>query len=352
MLTERVDPEHSPSARERLVVRRVAELLTSYLGGAESTISSDRTVDAVIEVGAHRFYLEILAHPSSARIEFKARRLVADMKLDGPPRVPLLVVPQMGPAGRDLCRSLGMSWIDEAGNADIRSGSLRILVEGKRPATKPRGRPTDLFAPRSSRVARALLVDDTPLTQAELVAATGLSQGFVSRIVTSLEEKGYVHRDAGKVVLESRRGLLVDWDAGYDFSRHTVVRGHSPNAMSETPATTLGALLHDIDVRHAATGLAAAWLLAPFAGFRITTFFVERALEEAELKRLQFRETDKGANVWLVVPQDAGVFFGMTTEHDIPCVHPVQAYLDLGAHPERATEAKSALVERRLGWMR
>ena len=52
-----------------------------------------------------------------------------------------------------------------------------------------------------------------------------------------------------------------------------------------------------------------------------------------------------------MVPQDAGVFYGMTTEHDTPCVHPLQAYLDLGAHPERATEAKNALVERRLGWM-
>lgn len=59
---------------------------------------------------------------------------------------------------------------------------------------------------------------------------------------------------------------------------------------------------------------------------------------------------DRGANVWLVVPKDVGVFHGQRKVEDIQCVHPVQVYLDLKGHPERATEAADELLRRELNW--
>jgi hypothetical protein len=35
---------------------------------------------------------------------------------------------------------------------------------------------------------------------------------------------------------------------------------------------------------------------------------------------------------------------------DIKCVHPVQVYVDLKDHPERAAEAAAELRDRLLGW--
>ena len=44
-----------------------------------------------------------------------------------------------------------------------------------------------------------------------------------------------------------------------------------------------------------------------------------------------------------MVPNDEGVFHGAEIVDGIRCVHPVQAYVDLKDHPERAPEAAAEL---------
>jgi hypothetical protein len=87
-----------------------------------------------------------------------------------------------------------------------------------------------------------------------------------------------------------------------------------------------------------------------FAGFRLVTFYLREQPPAALLDELSFREEERGANVWLVVPNDEGVFHGSSEREGIRCVHPVQVYLDLGAHPERASEAATELREQYVSW--
>jgi hypothetical protein len=49
----------------------------------------------------------------------------------------------------------------------------------------------------------------------------------------------------------------------------------------------------------------------------------------ALMGKLGFREDPRGANLWLVVANDAGVFQEARLSTTMRCVHPVQAYLDL-----------------------
>ena len=70
------------------------------------------------------------------------------------------------------------------------------------------------------------------------------------------------------------------------------------------------------------------------------------------VKQLRFREDRRGANTWFVVPNDEGVFSCGRTMAGVNCVHPVQAYLDLQEHPERAAEAAEELKYRLLNWDR
>ena len=65
-------------------------------------------------------------------------------------------------------------------------------------------------------------------------------------------------------------------------------------------------------------------------------------------KELGFREEARGASTWLVAPNDEGVFDGAELVDGIRCVHPVQAYVDLKNHPERAAEAAEELRKRLL----
>jgi len=68
------------------------------------------------------------------------------------------------------------------------------------------------------------------------------------------------------------------------------------------------------------------------------------------LRAIGFRPEERGANLWFTIPNDEGVFTGATNPNGVRCVHPVQAYLDLKAQPERSVEAAEELGKRRLKW--
>jgi hypothetical protein len=217
-----------------------------------------------------------------------------------------------------------------------------------------RGRPSSAFAPKSARIARHLLLDPTRVwRQRDLAKETGLDDGFTSRIVHRLDVLGLTRRtqDGSVAVVEPAR-LLDAWSEAYDFEKHTIIRGHVTSRDGEELATKLGRSLAQARIRHAATGLAAAWLHAEFAAFRLVTFFVEERPDDKFLQKFGFREESKGANVWLVVPNDEGVFDGAGLKNYIECVHPVQAYVDLLGQPERSKEAATELRSRRLTWRR
>jgi Transcriptional regulator, AbiEi antitoxin, Type IV TA system len=156
-------------------------------------------------------------------------------------------------------------------------------------------------------------------------------------------------------------GLLLDaWRAEYRFFRHDVLQGHIPARSGEELLLQLDKTLTQAGIEHAATGLGGAWLFTHFAAFRLVTFYV-REHPDTLLHEIGFRQDSRGANVWLAIPNDEGVFQETRTpgdyntqtpyeERKVRCVHPVQIYVDLKDHPERATEAAAELRSSLLRW--
>ena len=260
--------------------------------------------------------------------------------------VPILAVPFMGEAGRRLCEAEGCSWLDLSGNANIRAPGLLVRIEGMTNRFKRRGRPASVFAPQASRIARHLLTHPHVLhSQHGLVQVTGMDNGYVSRIVHNLVASGLVAREGRGLRVHDRELLLRAWREEYDFARHRRIEGHVPArdgaALVRILADPLANQPHSPP--YAATGLAAAWCLGRFAAFRTATFYVHDETAETALADLSFRRTDRGANVWLIVPNDIGVFQGVATHDGVHCAAPVQVYLDLLAHAERGAEVAAEL---------
>jgi hypothetical protein len=84
-------------------------------------------------------------------------------------------------------------------------------------------------------------------------------------------------------------------------------------------------------------------LLNQFAGFRLVVFYVGQMPPAEARQAIGFHDEQKGENVWLVVPNDEGVFDGAAERGGICCVHPVQLYMDLKDQPERSAEAAEQL---------
>jgi hypothetical protein len=159
-----------------------------------------------------------------------------------------------------------------------------------------------------------------------------------------MEEQRLVARETNGAVKVAEFDTLLDaWREAYDFSKHHIVRGHIAARSSDVVLRQLAGQLKRSNIEHAATGLAGAWLLSQFSGFRLVAFFVAQMPSKEAQELMGFREELRGENVWLVVPNDEGVFYCAAECEGVRCVHPVQAYLDLKNHPERSAEAAEQL---------
>lgn len=299
--------------------------------------------DLVVEVGGYRFVVEFkassLVAPVVAGIE-QLKRYPAE-----PPEIRLLVTPFMGETGIGRCAEAGISWLDLSGNADVVAPGLRLYVRGEKNKFITPGRNENPFAPKSSRIARHLLYQPSRMfTQRELAEETGLGEGFVSRIVKSLEEQQLVARDdAGKLFVNKPLVMLDAWQQGYDFTKHEIIRGHVAGRSGEEIQGQIGKTLKELSVEHAVTGLGAAWLYQKFAAFRTVSLYLRDWPDKDHLERIGFRANSSGANVWLIIPKDPDVFFGVEPVAGIPTVHRIQVCLDLKSHPERSEEAAAEL---------
>ena len=299
--------------------------------------------DLVAEVGGFRFVVEFkassLVAPIAAGIEH-LKRYPAE-----PDEIRLLATPFMGETGIGKCAEAGISWLDLSGNADVTAPGLRLFVRGEKNKFTSPGRNENPFAPKSSRIARHLLYQSNRAwTQRELADETGLGEGFVSRIVKSLEAQQLIARDDQGRLFVGKAGVMLDaWQQGYDFTKHEIIRGHVAGRSGEEIQGKISSTLNSLSVDHAATGLGAAWLYSRFAAFRTVSVYLKEWPDKHVLEQLGFRENTSGANVWLIIPKDPDTFHGVQPVADIPCVHRIQVWLDLKSHPERAEEAAAEL---------
>lgn len=308
--------------------------------------------DGLVRVGTRDFIVELKERGEPTTVARAIAQLRAHAKALPSYATPLLVVPFMTEDGRKRCAEAEVSWLDLSGNADVTAPGLRLLVEGKQNRFKRPGRVRTAFAPKGARVARWLLANPkVSPSQTELAAATGLDPGHVSKVVSKLESDGLLvkTRDGGLQV--PAPDLLLDaWRAQYDFSKHEIVKGGFAARDGVERTRRFAEALNRHSLRYAATGLAGAWLVDGFAAFRTATFYLEKSLTAAQLEKLGFHAEERGANVWLVVPNDSGVFQGTGERDGLRTVHPVQIYLDLSAHHERAREAADHLRQHHLNW--
>jgi DNA-binding transcriptional ArsR family regulator len=268
-----------------------------------------------------------------------------------PDAIPLIVVPFMGDVGKRLCEEAGVSWLDLSGNASIHAPGLEVRIEGLPNAHARPGRPKSLFSPTYSRLAHALLLHpEQQFTAAALADLTGMHRGTLSKLLRRYADAGFLEvRGEGKGARwrAVNPPLLLDaWREAYDFSAHVVKRGNVPALAGESLLKTMADLLSEAGLEYAATGLAAAWLIEPFATYRLVTLYTPVWPTEGLMKSLGFLDEPRGANLWLVQPDDDGVLMGSCETGGVRHVGAVQTYLDLKAQPERSRDAAGALRER------
>jgi hypothetical protein len=341
---------------EREARQRLPELLADLLdepwvdvrvpggpadGGADLLALDDR---------GRQWLIEVKASSRPGQVDRAGEQLRAYSR-DFPDAIPVLVVPHMSSAGAKAAARAGVNWLDLAGNAHIRAENLLLHVEGRPSPFPTRGRPSSPFAPKSARISRTMLLDPSRWwRQRDLVEATELDDGNVSRVVRRLEDEFLLERRELEFRPRDPDLLLDAWAGEYRFDRHDVLLCHMTGD-GIALARELSERLTSERIHHAFTGLPAAWAIDQFAAFRLTTVYVDEDPRQVA-GRLELRKAARGGNIQLVAPNDEGVFAGEHERNGLPRVSAVQVYLDLLHLPERAREAAEHLRARNLRWQR
>lgn len=315
--------------------------------------TDDCRADLVVRTSEKSFLVEFKDKAAAEAVGAGIRTLKRCLAQRDRSEVPLLVVPYMWDVGRRLCEESGIAWMDLSGNASIHAPGLHVNVEGQPNRFSRKGRPRNLFAAKASRIARVLLLEPSKdRRQQDLVEETGLTKGYVSKVVSRLEEASLVERDDARRIRVRDPDLLLDaWSEAYEFTSHDIHPGHIASRSPDQTVARTVEVLEAINLPYAVTGLAGAWRYTQHAAYRLVTFYVDHLPDSHVLDELGFRETSSsGSNTWLVVPDDAGVFDGKRKLDNVCCVSPVQVYLDLLGHPERSREAAEYLRKECLSW--
>lgn len=251
--------------------------------------------------------------------------------------VPVLIAPSVSERAAQVCQTLGLSWVDFAGNCSLRIGGSFIRFQGRAGSGGRRRESGSLFSPKASRVLHALLLHPGRLWKTqELSDETGVSLGQVAAVKQRLERDLLLRSSYGQTELIEPDTLLDLWSAGYAPKRRVFryFSLESPEALEARVSESL---------REAAlTEFSAAERYAPYTRHQRVSF-VAPGWSDALAKTLDLRAGDGASNVTVYSGEEPVLFSEI--QRGVRCVSPVQCYLDLMLLAGRGQDAARHLRE-------
>lgn len=262
--------------------------------------------------------------------------------------VPVLIVaPWLSERTRDALAGQDLNYLDLTGNALVRldNPGLYISSQGARRDPSPAGhKGVRVRGPKAARLLRLLIDVAPPYGVSEVAAASALTQGYVSRLLDTLDNEALVERSGrGRVESVEIRPLVHRWAEWYDVLAKNQARTFIAPQGASDAARQLG---RQAGIgRVAVTGSFAATKLAPVAAPASLFAYCDDADRVAEA--LGLLPADEGANVALLLPFDEVVWDGMEETDGLCHVAPSQLAVDCLTGTGRMPAEGEALLD----WM-
>ena len=257
----------------------------------------------------------------------------------------LVAAPYLSESTRKGLEARGISYIDSTGNVLIRLPGTAIYVRLQGASRDPF--PSDeslrtLKGRGTGRALRALLDFVPPFSLRELANRADVPVGSLSRVVDLLDREALIQRTPrGPITAVDWQGVIRRWAKDYAITTNNAVGSFlDPRGINSVTSK-----LQNVEARYAATGSFGAQRFEPIAPTRIAAIYVDDPGAWAD--KLDLRQTDVGANVWLIEPYDRVVFERTTTRDGILCVNPTQLAVDLLTGPGRDPSEGEELLK----WM-
>ena len=262
---------------------------------------------------------------------------------------PVIIAPYISELGREICKKIGVGFLDLSGNAYLDFDSFYMEIEGKPNRFKYPSEPTGLFNPKAERILRFYLLKDSEKqvsgnSYRNITKEVGVSLGQLSKVNKKLDEFGlWLEQPEGLKIIDKTK-LLDLWRENYRSERNEVLNLYSIMQVSQIEKQ-LAEFCKTKKIQYALTLFSGANRLAPFTRYNVATSYFSGDVEE--LKRdLELKEVPSGANLQILVPYDEGVYYKAQEVDSVRVANPIQIYLDLYNYAGRGREQAEFLRER------
>ncbi|MHB8840476.1 MAG: type IV toxin-antitoxin system AbiEi family antitoxin [Candidatus Aquicultor sp.] len=265
--------------------------------------------------------------------------------------LPMLVAPYLSPRARQMLRDNDILYIDLSGNEWIKFEGLYIDVQGQANQFKEERISRDPFADKASLVLRAMF--EQPQKQwgiHELANKLGITAGFVSKIINSINQRGYASKSEEGISLINPKSVLEDWVHAYSYKKNYQHNYFYPAPSAKSIIDVLKRLDGGKDIEYALALQAGAYLVAPYAEFdSVHVYAKDSDARERLVNLLGLRRVDRGSNFVILDPYyKQSVFYGKREESGLPVVSDLQLYIDLYNYPLRGLEQAEHIYVKRL----
>ena len=262
---------------------------------------------------------------------------------------PVIIAPYISELGREICKKIGVGFLDLSGNAYLDFDSFYMEIEGKPNRFKYPSEPTGLFNPRAERILRFYLLKDSQKEEwtnsyREIAKEVGVSLGQLSKVNKKLDEFGFwLEQSKGAKIIDKTKVLDL-WRENYRFERSRVLSFYSIMQVPQIEKQ-LAEFCEANKIQYAFTLFSGGNRLAPFTRYNVATSYFSGDIEKMR-GGLQLKEVPSGANLQIIVPYDEGVYYkGQEVDSDM-VANPIQIYLDLYKYKGRGREQAEFLRER------
>ena len=299
-----------------------------------------------ITIQNERFLVDVKPEISRGNKGVKLSQLVESSREEN---LPILLFTRYIPS--DIAKEYieaGINYADTAGNCYIRSGSLVVIIEGKRIERNPRVNQARAFQEAGVKVIFQLLVnpDNVNKPYRELAEMADVALGSVSQIFKELEELNFVLKTKKQKLLKNKLDLLKRWIVAY----HDVVRPKlllkkmdyiHPEDFSQWQQISLNPTAGNTTLWGNEN---AAALLTKQLNPALHTIYTDASWQDVG-RNLKLRQTENGRIEVLRLPYLAE----LKTNNTLQTVHPLLVYADLmGSSDSRNIETAKLVYEQHL----
>lgn len=259
----------------------------------------------------------------------------------------VVAAPYISLRAADICKAAGIGFVDLAGNCRLVFGQVFIERQGF-PNPKVEQRPLrTLFAPKASRVLRALFEAPKRSWQVQALAREAkVSLGLAFKVKQRLLDRENASEDEEGIRLARPEALLSEWASAYSYQKNPMLDCYGSAEVPDLERS-LAQVCRAKGLRFAFTLFSGAARVAPLT--RYARGFAYVAADATKVAgQLGWKPVPSGANFSLLTPFDEGVFSGAQEVDGDWVASDVQLYLDLIGYKGRGEEAATFILEHRL----